>query len=80
MGVGLTKPKARVAGVDAAGVVEAVGANVRELRPGDEVLGRFRVAFAECACAAEDKVVPKPASLSFEHAAAIPIAATTADG
>ena len=39
MGMGLTKPKARVAGIDAAGVVEAVGANVRGLRPGDEVLG-----------------------------------------
>ncbi len=78
MGVGLTKPKAPVAGVDAAGVVETVGSNVRELRPGDEVLGRFRGAFAEYACAAEDKVVPKPASLTFEQAAAIPIAATTA--
>jgi NADPH:quinone reductase-like Zn-dependent oxidoreductase len=78
MGVGLTKPKARVAGVDASGVVEAVGANVRELRLGDEVLGFFRGAFAEYACAAEDKVVPKPASLTFEHAASVPIAATTA--
>ena len=78
MGVGLTKPKAPVAGVDAAGVVEAVGTNVRELRPGDEVLGRFRGAFAEYACAAEDKLVPKPASLTFEQAAAVPIAATTA--
>ena len=78
MGVGLTKPKTPVAGIDAAGVVEAVGANVRGLRPGDEVLGFFRGAFAEYACAAEDKVVPKPAGLSFEQAAAVPIAATTA--
>jgi NADPH:quinone reductase-like Zn-dependent oxidoreductase len=78
MGVGLTKPKARVAGVDGAGVVEAVGSNVRELRPGDEVLGRFRGSFAEYACAAQDKVVPKPASLTFEQAAAVPMAATTA--
>ena len=78
MGIGLTKPKTPVAGIDAAGVVEAVGANVRELRPGDEVLGFFRGAFAEYACAAEDKVVPKPASLTFEQAAAVPIAATTA--
>lgn len=76
--VGLTKPKARVAGSDAAGVVEAVGANVRGLRTGDEGLGFFRGAFAEYACAAEDKVVPKPASLTFEQAAAVPIAATTA--
>jgi NADPH:quinone reductase-like Zn-dependent oxidoreductase len=78
MGIGLTKPKAPVAGSDAAGVVETVGTNVRGVRPGDEVLGFFRGAYAEYACAAEDKVVPKPASLTFEQAAAIPIAATTA--
>jgi NADPH:quinone reductase-like Zn-dependent oxidoreductase len=78
MGVGLTKPKARVAGVDAAGVVEAVGENVRGLRIGAEVLGFCRGAFAQYACAAADMVVPKPASLTFEQAAAVPIAATTA--
>jgi len=76
--VGLRRPKARVAGVDAAGVVEAVGANVRGLRNGDEVLGFCRGAFAEYALAAADMVVAKPASLTFEQAAAIPIAATTA--
>jgi NADPH:quinone reductase-like Zn-dependent oxidoreductase len=78
MGVGLSRPKARVAGIDAAGVVEAVGAKVRQLRNGDEVLGFCRGAFAEYACAAADLVVPKPASLSFERAAAVPVAATTA--
>ena len=78
MGVGLTKPKERVAGIDAAGVVAAVGANVRLPRAGDAVLGFCRGAFAEYACAAADKVVPKPASLTFEQAAAVPIAATTA--
>jgi len=78
MGIGLTKPKKPIAGIDAAGVVEAVGSNVHGLRPGDEVLGFVRGAFAEYACAAEDKVVPKPASLTFEQAAAVPIAATTA--
>jgi NADPH:quinone reductase-like Zn-dependent oxidoreductase len=78
MGVGLAKPKAAVAGVDASGVVEAVGANVRGLRPGEEVLGFCRGAFAEYACAAADRVVPKPARLSFEQAAAVPVAATTA--
>jgi NADPH:quinone reductase-like Zn-dependent oxidoreductase len=78
MGVGLTKPKARVAGIDVAGVVEAAGAHVRELRSGDQVLGFCRGAFAEYACAAAQKVVPKPASISFEQAAAVPIAATTA--
>ena len=78
MGVGLTRPKALVAGVDAAGVVEAAGANVRGLRIGDEVLGFCRGAFAEYACAAADMMVAKPASLTFEQAAAVPIAATTA--
>jgi NADPH:quinone reductase-like Zn-dependent oxidoreductase len=57
--VGLRKPRARVAGVDAAGRVEAVGANVRGLRHGDEVLGFCPGAFAEHARAEADKVVPK---------------------
>jgi NADPH:quinone reductase-like Zn-dependent oxidoreductase len=78
MGVGLTKPKTRVAGIDAAGVVEAAGADVRLLQAGDEVLGFCRGAFAEYACAAADKVVAKPAGLTFEQAAAVPVAATTA--
>ena len=78
MGVGLTKPKARVAGIDAAGVVERVGANVRGVRNGEEVLGFCRGAFAEYACAAAGLVVPKPAGLTFEQAAAVPVAATTA--
>ena len=78
MGVGLTKPKARVAGIDAAGVVERVGANVRGVRKGEEVLGFCRGAFAEYACAAAGLVVPKPAGLTFEQAAAVPVAATTA--
>ena len=78
MGVGLTRPKARVAGIDMAGVVEAAGVNVRLVRAGDAVLGFGRGAFAEYACAEADKMVPKPASLTFEQAAAVPIAATTA--
>ena len=77
-GVGLTRPKDRVAGVDAAGRVEAVGANVRHLQPGQAVLGFCSGAFAEYARAAADKVVPKPARLSFEQAAAVPMAALTA--
>jgi len=76
--VGLTRPKPRIAGVDGAGVVEAVGANVHGLRPGDEVLGRFEGAFAEYARAEADKVVPKPARLSFEQAAGVPMAGQTA--
>ena len=78
MGVGLIKPKARVAGLDAAGVVEAVGANVHGVRTGDEVLGFCRGAFAEYASAAADVMVPKPPGLTFEQAAAVPTAATTA--
>ena len=77
-GVGLTKPKARIAGVDVAGRVEDVGADVRDLRPGDEVFGFARGAFAEYAAADAALVVPKPAGLSFEQAAAIPMAAVTA--
>jgi NADPH:quinone reductase-like Zn-dependent oxidoreductase len=77
-GVGLTKPKTRVAGIDAAGRVEAIGANVRGLRQGDEVLGFCPGAFAEYARAESNKVVPKPPSLTFEQAAAVPMAATTA--
>ena len=56
----------------------AVGASVRGLRPGDEVLGSFRGAFAEYALAEADLVVPRPASLTFEAAAAVPMAAATA--
>jgi NADPH:quinone reductase-like Zn-dependent oxidoreductase len=76
--VGLTRPKARVAGVDAAGRVEAAGADVPGLRPGDEVLGFCRGAFAEYALAEAGKVVPKPASLTFGQAAAVPMAGTAA--
>jgi NADPH:quinone reductase-like Zn-dependent oxidoreductase len=77
-GVGLTRPKARIAGVDVAGQVQDVGADVHGLRPGDEVFGFARGAFAEYATADAALVVPKPAGLSFEQAAAIPIAAVTA--
>ena len=77
-GVGLTRPKARIAGVDVAGRVQDVGADVQGLRPGDEVFGFARGAFAEYAAADAALVVPKPASLSFEQAAATPIAAATA--
>jgi NADPH:quinone reductase-like Zn-dependent oxidoreductase len=75
---GVTKPKARVAGVDGAGRVEVVGADVRGMRPGDEVMGRFEGAFAEYARATADKVVHKPARLTFEEAAAVPMAGQTA--
>lgn len=77
-GVGLTRPKHRIAGADGAGRVERVGADVRGLRPGDEVLGWFDGSFAEYARAGADRVVPKPERLSFEEAAAVPMAGETA--
>jgi NADPH:quinone reductase-like Zn-dependent oxidoreductase len=76
---GLRRPKDNRLGVDYAGEVEAVGANVTHFRPGDEVFGGRTGAFAEYVCAREDRgVVPKPANVTFEEAAAVPIAALTA--
>jgi NADPH:quinone reductase-like Zn-dependent oxidoreductase len=75
---GVRKPKNPVPGTDLAGVVEAVGKDVTKVRPRDEVFGWSVGAFAEYACTPEDHLVPKPANLTFEQAAAIPIAATTA--
>ena len=77
-GYGLRKPKTRVPGTDVAGHVEAVGTDVTRFQPGDEVFGECVGAFAEYACAREDKLVPKPANLSFEQAAAVPDSAHTA--
>jgi NADPH:quinone reductase-like Zn-dependent oxidoreductase len=78
MGAGLTRPKSRLAGIDAAGRVEAVGTDVRDLRPGEEVLGFCPGSFAEYARTTPDMLVPKPANLTFEQAAAIPMGAVTA--
>ncbi|MFE8016951.1 NAD(P)-dependent alcohol dehydrogenase [Streptomyces antibioticus] len=77
-GVGRIRPLSRVAGIDAAGHVEAVGDGVRGLRPGDEVLGFCPGSFAEYACTPADLLVPKPAHLTFEQAAAVPMGAVTA--
>jgi NADPH:quinone reductase-like Zn-dependent oxidoreductase len=76
--MGLRRPSARVAGVDAAGEVTAVGPNVRELRPGDAVLGFCAGALAEYARGKAEELVPKPARLSVEQAAAVPMASLTA--
>jgi len=75
---GLRKPKITRPGRDVAGQVEAVGRNVTQFKPGDEVFGVCRGAFAEYVCAIEDKLAPKPANISFEDAAAVPVAALTA--
>lgn len=77
--LGLRKPKRPILGVDAAGQVEAVGKNVTQFRPGDEVVGAGRSgSVAEYTCGSEKDFAPKSASLSFEQAAAIPIAGVTA--
>ena len=76
--LGLRRPKNSRRGVDAAGTVEAVGADVTEFKPGDEVFGSCRGAFAEYVLGRETSVVPKPERLSFEQAAAIPAAGATA--
>src|SRR5579862_6151691 len=65
-------------GVDVAGEVVAIGKSVTQFRLGDAVFGLGRGAFAEYACAAEKKLVPKPEALTFDQAAAIPIAGLTA--
>jgi NADPH:quinone reductase-like Zn-dependent oxidoreductase len=75
---GLRKPKITCLGVDLAGRVEAIGKSVTQLKPGDEVFGASRGAFAEYVCASEKAVVSKPASLTFEQAASVPVAACTA--
>lgn len=75
---GLLKPKVTRLGRDVAGQVEAVGGHVTQFKPGDEVFGACRGAFAEYVCATEDRLALKPANLSFEEAAAVPVAAITA--
>ncbi|MBN2385631.1 MAG: NAD(P)-dependent alcohol dehydrogenase [Anaerolineales bacterium] len=78
MGGGLLKPKNPKVGVDVAGTVEAVGSRVTEFKPGDAVFGVAPGAFAEYACNGESKFALKPANVSFEAAAAVPVAALTA--
>ena len=75
---GLRKPKNTRLGVDLAGQVEAVGRDVTQFQPGDEVFGGRTGAFAEYVCKLEKTLALKPANLTFEQAAAIPVAACTA--
>lgn len=75
---GLRKPKDTRLGVDLAGRVEAVGAKVTQFQVGDEVFGIGRGTFAEFACAAENSLVLKPTTISYEAAAAVPISGVTA--
>ena len=78
MGMGFRKPNRTVPGVDSAGYVEAVGKNVTEFKLGDEVIGHRVGACAEYVLGKERHFVKKPARLSFEQAAAIPVAGMTA--
>jgi NADPH:quinone reductase-like Zn-dependent oxidoreductase len=75
---GFRKPKDTRIGSDFAGRVEAVGMNVKQFRPGDDVYGVRRGSFAEYVCVPENFLAPKPANVSFEAAAAVPVAALTA--
>src|SRR4051795_3060811 len=77
-GYGLRRPKHAGLGSELAGVVEAVGANVTGLEPGDAVFGTCSASFAEYASTEPDKLARMPANLSFEQAAAVPISAVTA--
>ncbi|MFB9441960.1 NAD(P)-dependent alcohol dehydrogenase [Dactylosporangium vinaceum] len=79
-GFGLRGPKQSIPGRDFAGVVESAGSAVEDLSPGDEVYGTSAGAFAEYVCAKSGTVARKPAGLTFEEAAALPLAGVTALG
>src|SRR2546427_2094322 len=76
--IGLSKPNDTRLGRDVSGVVEAVGTNVTQFKPGDGVFGTCRGAYAEYACASESAFVMKPDNVTFEQAASVPIAGLTA--
>ena len=78
LGFGFRGPKNRVPGLDVAGTVAAVGAGITRFQAGDEVFGISRGSFAEYAAAREDKLVRKPAGLSFEQAAVVAISGLAA--
>jgi NADPH:quinone reductase-like Zn-dependent oxidoreductase len=78
MAMGMPKPKITIRGVDVAGRVEKVGKDATHLRPGDDVFGWCNGAFAEYASGAENHFVAKPPNMTYEEAAALPVAAVTA--
>jgi len=79
LALGLRKPKTKVRGGDVAGQVEAVGKDVKQFRPGDEVFAEVDTgSFAEFTRVSEDSLGLKPSNLTFEQAAAVPLAAVTA--
>src|SRR5256885_9661054 len=69
LGIGLRRPRREIPGLDIAGQVEAIGRNVTQFRPGDEVFGWCKGAFTEYASAAESNLLPKPANLTPEQSA-----------
>ncbi len=75
---GLRKPKVGVRGTDVAGQVEAVGSGVTRFKPGDEVFGASTGSYAEFAAASDDELARKPANLTFEQAATVPMAGLVA--
>ena len=75
---GLGKPRSGRLGVDVAGQVEAVGRNVTQFKPGNEVFGACRAALAEFACAPASRLAMKPNKVTFEQAASVPVAGLTA--
>jgi NADPH:quinone reductase-like Zn-dependent oxidoreductase len=78
LGTGLLRPKRTMVGADIAGRVEAVGKNVKQFQPGDEVFGDASGGFAEYVCAREDLLALKPANVTFEEAASVGVAAISA--
>jgi NADPH:quinone reductase-like Zn-dependent oxidoreductase len=78
LGTGWRKPKREILGTDLSGQVEAVGGNVTRFKPGDEVFGVAPGSLAEFACAAENRLVMKPPNVTFEQAAAVPVAGVSA--
>lgn len=78
MGFGILTPKQQLLGTDIAGRIESVGKDVTKFKVGDDVFGAGTSGFAEYACMREDKLVLKPANLTFEQCAAVPVAGITA--
>ncbi len=78
LGIGLSKPRDPRLGMDFAGEVEAAGSRVTRFQPGDEVFGGDRGAYAEYLCVPEKAAARKPANVTFEQAAATPVAGLTA--
>jgi NADPH:quinone reductase-like Zn-dependent oxidoreductase len=75
---GLFRPKLRIPGIAMAGRVAGVGRNITKFKPGDEVFGEVHSAYAEYVCVAADRIGSKPTNLTFEQAAAVPLACITA--